>query len=77
MSEVIFRKNWASQELNFEVRCESAADMYSLKSKMHTHSEYDTEYSHVLNKWEKMGFRYCTQEDFVGRTGVIQLKTKR
>ena len=50
----------------------TATDYKQIADKLHTHSEYDTEWEDKLREWEEKGyFKSCGTSRFEGDTAII------
>jgi len=54
------------------IEMHTAADYKEIDDKLHTHSEYDSEWSDKLRQWEeKEYFKHCSISRFKGDTAII------
>jgi hypothetical protein len=58
--------------LSVYIEMDTAIDYKQITDKLHTHSEYDTEWEDKLREWEeKEYFKHCGTSRFEGDTRVI------
>ena len=56
------------------IHCTSAGQQLQLTKKMHTHSEYNTKWSNLIEEWEKKEyFKYHIVEQMAAENSVITL----
>ena len=61
-----------SFHLSMYIEMHTAADYEEIDNKLHTHSEYDSEWSDKLREWEqKEYFKHCITSRFKGDTAII------
>ena len=61
-----------SFHLSMYIEMHTAADYKEIDDKLHTHSEYDSEWSDKLREWEeKEYFKSCGTSRFKGDTAII------
>jgi hypothetical protein len=71
--QIIFNQS-PSQDLYVYIHCTTAGEQFSLSQKMHTHSEYDTKWSNLLEEWRKKEYyKYCIEKELSSRNDVVTI----
>jgi hypothetical protein len=71
--KIIFEQTM-STELNVYIHCTSAGEQLRLSESIHTHSEYHTKWSQLLDEWAKKEYyKYFTIHQMSSRNHVITL----
>ena len=56
------------------IHCSSAGDQLRISEKLHTHSEYNTKWSDLLEEWREKGYyKYYSINQMSSRSDVITL----
>lgn len=64
----------AFQTLYVYIHCMTAGEQFKLSAKMYTHSEYKTEWSELLEKWQdKEYYKYYNEKQMASRNDVVTI----